>query len=148
MVRPAPLVEIPDHVALIAPEDLRLRRRSRAVARVDGEIRRLVRMMFELMYREQGLGLAAPQTGVLLRVIVVDVSKYQTGTQPLALVNPKIVSRRGGYETSTEGCLSLPGIEAPVRRARQVRVQGLDADGVAVTVEASGLLARDRRAVY
>ena len=135
-------VQIPDRLSLIAPEDLRLRRQSRAVARVDGEIRRLAAMMLELMRREQGIGLAAPQTGVLLRVIVMDVSRYQAGTWPLALVNPAITARRGGYESATEGCLSLPGIEAPVRRARQVRVTAQETDGVPVVLEATGLQAR------
>lgn len=139
---PGPAQGIPGHLALIAPEDLRLRRQSCRVARADDDIRRLVRLLFHLMYREQGLGLAAPQAGVLLRVIVVDVSAYQAGTRPLALINPVVKSRRGGYATATEGCLSLPGLEAPVRRARQVRVEGWDEQGAPVSVEAAALLAR------
>ena len=137
----AAIQAIPDEIALVPPDDLRLRRPSVPVDRVTPDVRRLVTLLCDLMRREHGVGLAAPQAGVLLRVIVVDVSPYQPGTQPLALINP-VVTRRSGSATALEACLSLPGIEAPVRRARDVRVAAVDRHGAPVTIDATGLLAR------
>ncbi len=128
-------------LTLVPPEDLRLRRVAEPVARVTDETRRLIDAMFALMYRESGVGLAAPQVGYLWRIIVVDVGACQPGQPPLALVNPRILERRG-RATAVEGCLSLPGIEASVRRARAVRVQGTGRDGEPLDLTADGLLAR------
>ena len=134
-------VSIPERLALVSPEDARLRRMAQRVERIDARVRAFAAAMFALMRREHGVGLAAPQVGCLLRVIVVDVSKYQRGTPPLTLVNPVVVGREGS-STAVEACLSLPGIEAPVRRARQVRVSADGIDGGPVRLAAEGLLAR------
>jgi peptide deformylase len=112
-----------------------LRKKAKAVKRVTPEIVKLIDDMIEAMQAAPGVGLAAPQIGELVRVIVANV-----GEGLLALVNPKIVAK-SGKQTFTEGCLSLPGVEAPVERASQVKVKGLDRSGKSVTVEASGLLA-------
>ncbi|HXG03566.1 MAG TPA: peptide deformylase [Candidatus Binatia bacterium] len=115
-----------------------LRRRAEPVREVTPEIRSLVADMIDTMYDEVGIGLAAPQIGVSLRLIVVadDVSRTVR-----ALVNPAIVEQ-GGSVTAEEGCLSIPGIFAPVTRAAWVNVEALDLDGRAVRLEARGLLAR------
>jgi peptide deformylase len=112
-----------------------LRKKCRSVKRVTPEIGKLIDEMTEIMHQAPGIGLAAPQVGELIRVIVVDI-----GEGPIALVNPKIITAKG-KQTFTEGCLCLPGVEAPVTRASQVTVKGMDKGGRQVTVEAKGLMA-------
>lgn len=112
-----------------------LRKKSKAVKRVTPEIIQLIDDMIETMQAAPGIGLAAPQVGVTIRVIVADV-----GEEAIALVNPKIISK-SGKQTFTEGCLSLPGVEAPVERASQVIVKGLDRSGKSIKIEAQDLLA-------
>jgi len=102
---------------------------------VTPEIVRLIDDMIETMQAAPGVGLAAPQVGESVRVIVADI-----GEGPTALVNPKIV-KKSGKQTFTEGCLCLPGVEAPVERASEVAVTGLDRSGKSVRIEAKGLLA-------
>jgi peptide deformylase len=118
--------------------DPRLRTRAQPVQRVDDEIRALVRAMFETMYRAPGIGLAATQVNVHKRLLVCDVSDDHS--RPLCLINPEIVESRGTTELS-EGCLSVPDVFEPVVRADWVRVNALNADGAAFTIEAEGLLA-------
>jgi len=113
-----------------------LRRRSRAVPRVDAAIRRLIADMAVTMRRAQGVGLAAVQIGVPLRVIVAE-----TGRGIVALVNPRL-RRRPGTEVADEDCLSIPGVVAAVRRARRVAVDGTLVDGRRVGLRASGYFAR------
>ncbi|NQT28944.1 MAG: peptide deformylase [Candidatus Saganbacteria bacterium] len=112
-----------------------LAKKSKAATRVTPEIVRLIADMFEVMYAAPGVGLAAPQVGELIRVIVAD-----PGDNPIALINPRIVKKQG-KQTYTEGCLSLPGIEAPVERAAQIVIKGLDKAGKSITISAKGLLA-------
>lgn len=113
-----------------------LRKKARAVAAVDNSIRRLVDDMFETMYHADGVGLAAPQVGRSLRIVVVDV-----GDGPIALINPKVTSASGSV-TDIEGCLSIPGASGKVPRAERITVEALDADGRQVLFQADGLLAR------
>lgn len=113
-----------------------LRRRSRPVPQVDTAIRRLVADMAVTMRRAEGVGLAAPQIGVPLRVILAD-----TGRGLLALVNPR-VRRRSGADIAEEGCLSVPGVVAPVRRALRVTVDGTLVTGQRVGLRATGYIAR------
>jgi peptide deformylase len=96
--------------------------------------------MFETMYEADGLGLAAPQVGVLQRVIVLDTTPRQPESKPLAMINPQIVALEG-ETTYTEGCLSIPGEAEDVDRAAKVTVKFLDVDGVEQTLECDGLLA-------
>lgn len=112
-----------------------LRKRCKAVKKVAPEIVKLIEDMIETMHAAPGVGLAAPQVSESLRVIVADV-----GEGPIALVNPKIL-KKSGSQTFTEGCLCLPGVEAPIERASQVVVRGLDRTGKSVKIEAKGLLA-------
>lgn len=117
-----------------------LRARAAEVVEIDEQLRMLIDDMFETMYAEEGIGLAAPQVGVSRRVIVVDVGAEGGG--PLALVNPRIVESGSKRAKQEEGCLSIPGIAAAVDRPLTVTVAGLDRDGHPVHIEAEGLLAR------
>lgn len=97
----------------------------------------LIDDMFETMYSANGVGLAAPQVGILRRIVVIDV----TGQNPLVLINPKIVEA-DGEQTGEEGCLSLPGKCGIVTRPSHVKVEALDRDMNPIAFEASDLLAR------
>ena len=118
-----------------------LRKKAEPVAAVDPEIRELIAGLFDTMYRERGIGLAAPQVGVSQRVFVVDVEGDEGERTKLALVNPRIV-RSDGSMVGEEGCLSIPGIHADVKRHAEVTFEGLDENGARVQVSATGLLAR------
>jgi len=119
--------------------DPALREKCRPVDEMSAEIGRLIDDLVETMYAADGIGLAAPQIGVPLRVFVYDVR--DDGVPPGALVNPEIVDRTGVVKEE-EGCLSIPGLSELVERAARVVVRGLDADGEPVEVEADGLLSR------
>ena len=116
-----------------------LRRPAGPVEKVTAEVKRLIGDMFQTMYAAPGVGLAAVQIGVPLRVIVLDTGQEDGG--PLAIVNPEIVSKDGSA-TSEEGCLSLPGLYVSIKRAMTVTVTGLNQDGQPVTIRAQGLRAR------
>jgi peptide deformylase len=116
-----------------------LRKKAKAVKRVTPEIVKLMEDMLETMRAAPGVGLAAPQVGVLLRVIVAEFAPPGEPAVTLELANPKILKKHG-RQTFMEGCLSLPGVEAPVERAKKVVVQGLDKRGKLAVVEAEGLL--------
>ena len=118
------------------PDEI-LRTRCKPVEMSD-EIANLIDDMLYTMYDAPGIGLAAPQVGRDIRVLVADVTEDKS--QPIALVNPEIVASDGLIEYE-EGCLSLPGIYAKVRRPSKVKVRGLDRDGQPVEIEAEDLLA-------
>jgi len=113
-----------------------LRRKSQEVKEINEEIGKLIDNMARLMHRNKGLGLAAPQVGILKRVIVADVGDGLT-----SLVNPRIVWRQGRHIMS-EGCLSIPGISLEIKRSQEVIVEGLNRDGEKIQLGAVGLLAR------
>jgi len=118
-----------------------LHKPSSPVAEIDGSIRQLVEDMVETMYAAPGIGLAAPQIGVGLRVIVIDLSVGEDKAQLIKLINPEYVER-DGEQCHEEGCLSIPGFGgSPVRPAR-VTVKGLDLEGKERSYTATGLLAR------
>ncbi len=117
-----------------------LRKQANTVEAVDDDICRLMDDMTETMYAAPGIGLAAPQVGVSLRVIVLDVSASEEGRKLLQLANPEIVQADGDVQIE-EGCLSLPGLLTNVKRAEQVTVRALDREGNPLTIEADGLLA-------
>jgi peptide deformylase len=121
--------------------DPALRRRAQPVARVDAETRALIRDLFETMDAQQGVGLAAPQVGRPVRVIVVDLSSMGLTGSRRAFVNPSL-SEPSGRWTVREGCLSVPGVEADVSRPRRVRLHALDEAGRPVDIAAEGWLAR------
>jgi len=118
-----------------------LHKPSEPVREIDDRIRALFADMVETMFAAPGIGLAAPQIGVPLRVIVVDLSVGEDPGQMIKLVNPEFVLRQG-EQKHDEGCLSVPGFGgSPVRPARVV-VKGLDPQGAERTYEATELLAR------
>jgi peptide deformylase len=112
-----------------------LRKTSKHVPKVTKEIKQLIENMEETMRSAPGIGLAAPQVGQLLRIIVCDA-----GDGLHVLINPKIIGK-SGTQVLVEGCLSLPGIEAPVERANKVKVSAMDRNGKRIEIEASDLLA-------
>jgi peptide deformylase len=115
-----------------------LRRRATPVTEITAEIRRIVDDMTETMYDEVGIGLAAPQVGISLRLMVVGHEKTRGAR---AIVNP-VITESVGEVTAEEGCLSLPGIFAQVTRAESVTLEGQDLDGQPVSIKARGLTAR------
>jgi peptide deformylase len=118
-----------------------LHKPSEPVKEIDGTIHKLLDDMVETMYAAPGIGLAAPQIAVPLRVIIVDLSVGEEAGQLIKLINPEFVVRQG-EQRHDEGCLSVPGFGgSPVRPARVV-VKGLDPDGKERTYEGTELLAR------
>ena len=115
-------------------------KKAKPVGKIDENILRLIPAMFNTMYAEPGIGLAAPQVGLSIRVMVVDVAP-DGKSQPLALINPRIDERKGHIK-SEEGCLSFPGIQVTVPRAAYVRMSAVNEKGLPVTIEAEGLLSR------
>lgn len=124
---------------LIWPHPL-LKKSAQPVKVVDDSIRALIKDLFDSMYAADGVGLAAPQIGVLKNVIVLDTTPRQPDLKPLAMVNPEILSLEGEF-TYKEGCLSVPGEAEDVDRAAVVTVRYLDEQGVEHTLRAEGLLA-------
>jgi peptide deformylase len=117
-----------------------LRQKAQPVAAITPELRRLIADMFDTMYAEEGVGLAAPQVGVTDRVIVVD--PHDDETEPFALINPEILDASKETEKNEEGCLSIPGVRDMVERSMRVRVRGLSEDGEVKEFDAEGLLSR------
>ncbi|HOO80426.1 MAG TPA: peptide deformylase [Lachnospiraceae bacterium] len=108
----------------------------RPVTEMTPRIKELIDDMFETMYEENGVGLAAPQVGVVKRIVVIDV-----GEQPIVMINPRIVES-SGEQTDYEGCLSVPGKSGIVTRPSYVKVIALDEDMKEVTIEGKDFLAR------
>ncbi|HEX4478371.1 MAG TPA: peptide deformylase [Polyangiaceae bacterium] len=120
--------------------DARLKQVAEPIRAVDDSIRTLVDDMAETMYAAPGVGLAANQVGVLLRVFVIDVASDDEPSDLRVFINPEIVET-DGTQTWEEGCLSFPGVTEEIRRAERVRVKALDRDGNPFELEAEGLLA-------
>jgi len=130
---------------IITAPDPRLKQKAEPIARVDDAVRRLLDDMMATMYAAPGIGLAAPQIGVLKRVVVLDVAEAppESGDtrRALKLINPELVWVSDDDFKYEEGCLSLPEHYADVERPRAIRVRHLDGDGDARELEAEGLLA-------
>jgi peptide deformylase len=118
-----------------------LHRPADPVASVTPEIQTVIDDLVQTMYAAPGIGLAAPQIGVPLRIFVVDVTAGRSTGELIVMVNPEFVEREG-MQVEDEGCLSVPGFNASVVRPARTVVKGLDRQGVERTVEATGLLAR------
>ena len=117
-----------------------LRKKTRFVKKFDKKLMQFIEDMFDLMYEAGGIGLAAPQVGILKKVLVVDT--LEEGEQ-CALVNPKIIWSGGELVRMKEGCLSIPGVEAEVVRSELIRVRHDDPEsGEELILEAGGLLSR------
>ncbi len=151
--RPAYLRDIMSILPILIIPDPVLRRKAEPVAVVDDEVRRLLDDMLETMYDAPGIGLAAPQVGVLKRLVVLDVAHRESANEngeeaaqdvppdPMFLVNPEIVWSSEETKTYDEGCLSIPDYYGEVERPARVRVAYLDRDGQPREVEADGVLA-------
>lgn len=121
--------------------DPRLRAKAKPVGAGDAaSVRDLAPRMLATMYKAPGIGLAAPQVGVGLRLVVIDLQKDDV-SDPMVLVNPEVVAESAELATREEGCLSLPGQYAEVTRPARVKVRWQDLDGARREVEADGLLA-------
>ena len=116
-----------------------LEKRAKAVKEMTPKIRQLIEDMKETMYLADGVGLAAPQVGMLKRIVVIDVSENQD--QPIVMINPEIIEQ-DGEQTGWEGCLSVPGKSGQVTRPNHVIAKALDENMQEFTVEGEGLLAR------
>ena len=114
---------------------------ARPVEAVTPEIDKLIDDMIETMYAAPGIGLAAPQVGVSLRLFVVDLSLGRDPQALTVMINPEFVSR-DGMQLEEEGCLSVPGFTSTVARPKRVVARGMDRHGDVRTVDATGLLAR------
>jgi peptide deformylase len=126
---------------IITAPDPRLKKKARPVPVVDDKVRRLMDDMLETMYQAIGIGLAAPQVGVLQRVIVVDVAREGEEPKPMRLANPEILWRSETTIEANEGCLSLPEHYADVTRAAEIRLRYLDEQNEIREIDAKGLLA-------
>ena len=113
-----------------------LTKKSRTVDKMTPRIGELITDMLDTMYDAMGVGLAAPQVGILKRIVVIDV-----GEGPIVLINPEILET-SGEQTGDEGCLSVPGMAGQVTRPNYVKVKALDEDMNEVEYEGEGLLAR------
>ena len=113
-----------------------LRKKCRAITMIDKKTHELLDDMAQTMYAANGVGLAAPQVGLLKRIVVIDV-----GEGIIELINPEIIAF-SGEQTDDEGCLSIPDNYKPVTRPNKVKVRALDRFGKSFTMEGEGLLAR------
>lgn len=119
-----------------------LRYASRPVTRIDDDLRAVVREMFTLMYEARGVGLAANQVALPFRFFILNVTADpEQKDQELVFINPEIVKRHSSIEDE-EGCLSLPGVYADVRRAKKIKVRAYSLEGEQIEIEADELLGR------
>ena len=118
--------------------DPRLRKVAKAVTEFDEPLKNLTKDMFETMYHSSGIGLAATQIDIHLRVVVVDISRDRTS--PLCLVNP-VIEKKSGTVDSKEGCLSVPETVEYVERAEHITFRAQNVNGENVSMDAEGLLA-------
>jgi len=125
-----PILTIPDPV---------LRKTAKPIERVDAELRRLVDGMLATMYEAPGIGLAAPQVGVLRRLIVMDPAKDEAPKSPIVMVNPEILERSEEMRVHDEGCLSIPDFTAEIERPAKTRVSYVDPQGKKQEAELEGI---------
>ncbi len=118
------------------PNEPVLRQKAKRVSRIDGSVQRLIDNMIETMQQANGVGLAAPQVGVPLRVIVLQMPDEEL----VAIINPELVKSDGEQEV-TEGCLSIPGYFGEIKRSASVTVKGRNRQGKAIRIKATGLKA-------
>lgn len=121
--------------------DPRLRQKARPVERFDRELQRLIDDMFETMYEAPGVGLAATQVGIALRLAVMDCSREEGKTEPIVMANPQILDPQEP-EIMDEGCLSVPGFSDKVQRYNRLRLRAQDRHGQPFELDAEGLLAQ------
>lgn len=127
-----PIITLPDTV---------LRKISTPLERVDAEVLKLADDMLETMYAAPGVGLAAVQVGVPLRLVVLDVSEEDGVKSPQVFINPEIVARSRELRLYEEGCLSIPDFRLEIERPSEITVTYIDRDGRKQQIQATGLLA-------
>ena len=125
---------------IIEPDPI-LRKKSSSLEKVDNDLRKLMDDMLETMYAAPGIGLAAVQVGILKRLIVLDISKKDEKKKPLFLVNPEIKYQSEKTSTHEEGCLSIPGYFAEIKRPAECHIHYIDYHGKQKKLKAKGLLA-------
>ena len=128
-----PIVFLPDKL---------LRQVSKPVAKIDADVKKLVKDMFDTMYDAPGVGLAAVQIGVPKRIVTVDATRGDDEKNPIAMINPEIVWESEETVAHEEGCLSIPEYLEQVVRPDRVKVRFLNLDGEKQEIDADGLLAR------
>lgn len=116
-----------------------LRKKCKEIAQMTDRLQTLIDDMFDTMYDANGVGLAAPQVGILKRLVVIDVGVETP--EPLVLINP-VITESDGEQTADEGCLSLPGLLGEVTRPNHVVCKAFDRNMEEITIEAEGILAR------
>lgn len=121
---------------IIKAGDKILKQKAEPVVKIDRKIKQLLDDMAQTMYKAEGVGLAAPQIGVSLRIVVIDA-----GEGLIELINPVIIEKNG-LETASEGCLSVPGIWGEVERAAEVTIEALNREGKKIRMTGTGLLGR------
>ena len=124
---------------IVTKEDKILRKISKPIPEITPNVKKMRDRMLETMYASNGVGLAAPQVGILKRAVVVDVG--EGGPGPLKLINPEIVER-SGVQNGPEGCLSCPNMWGEVRRSQYVKVKATNPEGEEIIVEGEDFLAR------
>lgn len=117
-------------------DNILLHKRAKRVESINHKILMLLEDMAETMYKEEGVGLAAPQIGILRRLVVIDI-----GTGLTKLINPEIIEQ-GGQQQGIEGCLSVPGVTGEVIRPQRVRIRAQNETGAYIELEGNDLLAR------
>ena len=125
---------------VIEPDPI-LRKKSERLEKVDNNIKKLMDDMLETMYAAPGIGLAAVQTGILKRLVVIDISKDDVKKNPLFLINPEIIFKSKNTSSYEEGCLSLPGQFAEIERPAECHINYIDYNGKEKKLKADGLLA-------
>ena len=118
-----------------------LKYKSRPVVRINAELKAIVAEMFELMYEAKGVGLAANQVNLPLRLFVANPSGVRGEGEDLVFINP-VISKGTGNEVADEGCLSLPGIYGPVNRSKSIHVEAFGIDGSSISMDLDDFLAR------
>jgi peptide deformylase len=117
--------------------DAVLRRKALPVKNIDGEVQEIVKLMTEVMLRDNGVGLAAPQIGIAKRVIIIN-----SPDRVYAIVNPEIICASEEEELAFEGCLSVPAVQAEIMRKRVIKVKGFDLQGEELILDTEGAVAR------
>jgi len=125
-----PILTLPDPI---------LRKKAKPIERVDADLRRLMDDMLLTMYDAPGIGLAAPQIGILRRLIVMDPAKDEAPRTPVIMVNPEILERSDEMRVHDEGCLSIPDFTAEIERPAKTRVSFLDRAGKEQEIELNGI---------
>ncbi|MHA0857306.1 peptide deformylase [Paenibacillus sp. CMAA1364] len=124
-------------IIVLEPDEV-LHQIAKEVKSITPNVKKLLNDMADTMYDAEGVGLAAPQVGILKRLIVIDVGDEN---ELIQMINPELVSSEG-EQFGPEGCLSIPGVNGDVRRAETVTVKGLNPEGEEIMITGSGLLAR------